>query len=86
MNNKKHAIPDCKGCIKNRVALLPENFLAYSIIEKYNVLFSDGMGGINISSIKDVVKLYNLDAEEELITIHLIMMFYKTAKEVTGDK
>ena len=86
MHNKKNEIPDCNKCRKHRVALIPENYLVYSIIEKYNDFFVDGMGGINVSSIKEIVKLYELDKEEQLITIKLILVFYKILKKGVGDK
>jgi hypothetical protein len=85
MHNKSKTIPNCNDCKKNRVAVLPENYLVYSIIEKYSVLFADGMGGINVSSIKEIVTLYQLDDEEEINIIQLILSFCKTAKEIIGD-
>jgi len=85
MKSRNNKIPDCGKCEKKRVALLPENYTAFSIVEKYGTVFTDGMGGINITSIKEIIDMYSLDDDEKLITLKLVVLFLKTAKECTGD-
>jgi len=77
-------VPDCNKCSKKRVKLIEENYTTYSIIEKYGSLFMDGMGGININTIKEIVNFYDLDDDEKLTTTKLIVSFFKTAKSI-GD-
>ena len=83
---KKYSVPDCDKCSKKRVALIEENYTAFSIIEEWSDLFSDGMGNINVSLIKDIVDMYNLDTEEKLITLKLILIGLKTVKEKSRSK
>jgi len=85
MKAKDRKIPNCGKCEKGRVALLPENYIAFSIVEKYGNVFTDGMGGINITSIKEIVDMYGIEDEEKIITIQLVVLFLKTAKESMGD-
>ena len=76
----KERIPDCDKCVKKKVALIPENYMVYSIIEEFGFTFMDSMGSINIQSIKQAIDLYDFSEDEKLNMIKLILAFYKTGR------
>ena len=76
----KKRIPNCGECVKKKVALIPENYMVYSIIEEFGFTFMDGMGSLNIQSIKEAVNLYDFSEDEKIKMIKLILAFYKTGR------
>ena len=83
---EKDRIPNCEKCPKDRVALLKENYLAFSLFDEYFSVIADGAGNININMINEIVSMYDLDTEEKLITIKLILTCFQTAIERRGAK
>lgn len=63
--------PDCKNC-EIKVDLLPENEIVDYIMYWYGSTFIDGMGGINMSSIKEALVLEDIK-DKQLITKKLII-------------
>jgi len=55
------------------------------LIEQNRLIFIDGEGRLNTQLIKDVIEMDSDDKEENLITLKLIIAFYKTAKQTIGD-
>lgn len=74
--------PDCKKC--DRVKLLPENEIVDYIIYWYGATFIDGMGGINLSSIKEALVLENI-RDKQLITKKVII-YLKAGLEVQNEE
>ncbi len=77
--------PNCKECSKQRVALIPENYHVFSIIEQYGSVFADGEGKLNVPLIKEVIQMHSEDAKENIISLQLIILFYKAVKQTIGD-
>ena len=67
--------PDCEEC--GFVIALPENYDVLEVINKYGHCMVDGMGSINIQSIRSLLELNNVYITE--LNIYKIVIYLTTA-------
>lgn len=75
--------PDCEAC--GRIELLKENYLVYTLIERYSALFVDGNGGINIQGIKEILELECIPKDEYKLYIRLIIHYINSYQRTKAE-